>query len=317
MDDDSDSAAATTDRAARFERHRPRLFGIAYRMLGSVEDAEDAVQEAYLRWHDAPVDAVRSDEAWLVAVVTRLSIDRLRRATTEREAYVGRWLPEPIATAPTPAPDRQAELASDLSLAFLVLLERLAPEERAAFLLREVFDAGYDEIARALDKSEAACRQLVHRARERVGADRQRFDVPLEARERLVERFVAALGAGDQEALLELVGPDATWTSDGGGKVPATRRVVRGAARIVRLLLGLGRKRLATRYESIRLNGEPAIASYRDDRLGSTISLATDGERIVAFYSMRNPDKLRYATRAGEVPALAPAADVAAGASSR
>ena len=187
MTDDSDDSddrvdtAPGADRAARFERHRSRLFGIAYRMLGTVEDAEDAVQETYLRWHDAPVDAVRSDEAWLVAVVTRLSIDRLRRAATEREAYVGRWLPEPIATAPTPPPDRKAELASDLSLAFLVLLERLAPEERAAFLLREVFDAGYDEIARVLERSEAACRQLVHRARERVRGDRARVSAPPDA----------------------------------------------------------------------------------------------------------------------------------------
>src|SRR5688500_14231876 len=142
-------------RAAPFERLRPRLFGIAYRMLGTVEDAEDVVQEAYLRWHDAATDAVRSAEAWLVAVVTRLSIDRLRRAATERAAYVGSWLPEPMATAhPAAAPDHRAELASDLSMALLVLLERLAPEERAAFLLREAFDADYAQIARALEKSE-------------------------------------------------------------------------------------------------------------------------------------------------------------------
>ncbi|HEX6630565.1 MAG TPA: sigma-70 family RNA polymerase sigma factor, partial [Gemmatimonadaceae bacterium] len=148
-----------------FERHRARLFGIAYRMLGSVHDAEDVVQEAYLRWHRTDAAAVRAPEAWLVAVTTRLSIDRLRQTVVERERYTGAWLPEPIATGPEYAADRRADLASDLSMAFLVLLERLAPEERAALLLHDVFDSGYDEIARVLERSEAACRQLVHRAR--------------------------------------------------------------------------------------------------------------------------------------------------------
>ena len=177
----------------RFERLRPRLFGIAYRMLGSVEDAEDVVQEAYLRWEGTDPDAIRSAEAWLVTVTTRLAINRLRRAATEREHYAGHWLPEPIATAPEPA-DRRAETRSDLSLAFLVLLERLSPEERAAFLLRDVFDTGYAEIARVLERTEAACRQLVHRARARVRTERARFRVPVETHERLLERFLAALG---------------------------------------------------------------------------------------------------------------------------
>ena len=293
----AEAMVSTSDRTGPFERLRPRLFGIAYRMLGTVQDAEDVLQEAYLRWHLADADAVRNPEAWLIAITTRLSIDALRRAAVERERYVGDWLPEPIATDALSVADRRAEVASDLSVAFLVLLERLAPEERAAFLLREVFDAGYDEIARVLERSEAACRQIVHRARERVGTDRKRFDVPLETQERLVDRFVAALGAGDQEELLSLVGAVATWTSDGGGKVAATRRVVRGATRIIRLLLGLVRKRPSTRYEVTWLNEEPAIASYTGGRLGSTISVATDGERIVAFYSMRNPDKLRHVVR--------------------
>src|SRR5690242_6965271 len=173
------------DRASEFERYRSRLFGIAYRMLGAVEDAEDLVQETYLRWHEADADAVRNPEAWLVAVVSRLSIDRLRRASTERETYVGNWLPEPIGYDDRLATDRETELASDLSMAFLVLLERLAPEERAAFLLREVFDCGYDEIAHVLEKSEDATRQIVHRARMRVHNDRLRFSVPADAKERL------------------------------------------------------------------------------------------------------------------------------------
>jgi len=280
-----------------FERHRARLFGIAYRMLGSVEDAEDVLQEAYLRWHRADPAAVRNPEAWLVAVTTRLSIDGLRRAAAERERYVGTWLPEPIATDPPSSADRQAEMASDLSMAFLVLLERLAPEERAALLLRDVFDTDYGEIARVLEKSEAACRQLVHRARVRVRGDRPRYSVSPETKERLLERFLAALGADDQETLLALVGEDASWTSDGGGKMPSVRRVVRGASKIVRLLLGLERKgRGLVRHEVAWLNGEPAVATYVGDHLLFTTSVETDGERLLAFYRVLNPEKLRHAT---------------------
>src|SRR4051812_3044874 len=171
------------------ERYRTRLFGIAYRMLGDVQEAEDLVQETFLRWHQARHDDVVSAEGWLVAVVTRLAIDRLRRAETERLRYVGTWLPEPIATGDVP-PDHRSELASDLSMAFLVLLERLGPEERAAFLLREVFDAGYDEIARILDKTEPAVRQTVHRAKTRVREGRPRFAPPAEQQEALLRRFL-------------------------------------------------------------------------------------------------------------------------------
>lgn len=282
------------DRAAEFERHRSRLFGIAYRMLGSVEDAKELMQEAYLRWHRADAAAVRVPEAWLVAVTTRLSIDRLRSAAFERERYVGDWLPEPIATDEPSVTDRRAELASDLSMAFLVLLERLAPEERAAFLLREVFDADYGEIAAVLGKSETAIRQMVHRARARVRQDRTRFPVSLETQERLVERFVAAVQSGDRDALLSIVAEDATWTSDGGGRVPATRNVLHGAMRIVRLVLGLERKAAGRlRHEVAWLNGEPAVASYVEDRLIFTTAVETDGERLVAFYRVLNPEKLR------------------------
>ena len=294
-----------TDRAAEFERHRSRLFGIAYRMLGSVEDARELLQEAYLRWHRADDTAVRVPEAWLVAVTTRLSIDRLRRASFERERYVGEWLPEPIATDEPSAPDRRAEIASDLSMAFLVLLERLAPEERAAFLLKEVFDAGYDEIASILEKSEAACRQMVHRARVRVREDRARFPVALEVKERLVERFVAAVESGDRDELLAIVAADATFTSDAGGRVSAARNVIRGAMRIARLLLGLERKGAGrTRHRIAWLNGEPAIATYYGERLLFTTSVETDGERIVAFYRVLNPEKLRGI--AGDAPAGLP-----------
>ncbi|HSB55347.1 MAG TPA: RNA polymerase sigma factor SigJ [Gemmatimonadales bacterium] len=281
-----------------FQRHRARLFGIAYRMLGSVQDAEDVLQEAYLRWHSSDPATLRNAEAWLVAVTTRLSIDRLRRATTEREAYLGTWLPEPIASGPDTTADRHAELVSDLSVAFLLMLERLAPEERAAFLLREVFDSDYAEIARVLERSEAACRQLVHRARERVRGGRPRFSVPAETRERLLERLLAALERGDQRELLALVAPGATFDADGGGRVSAMRRQVQGAERIVRMMLGFERKgRGLVRHSVAWVNGEPAVLTHAGENLLFTTSVETDGEQFLAFYRVLNPDKLRHLVR--------------------
>lgn len=285
---------AGTDHLAVFEQHRPRLFGIAYRMLGTVQDAEDIVQEAYLRWHQADQAEVRSPEGWLVAVTTRLAIDRLRRAATEREAYVGDWLPEPVAMDVYTPSDRQAELASDLSMAFLVMLQRLAPEERAALLLRDVFDASYEEIARVLDRSEVAVRQVVHRARLRVRGDRARRRVSPEVTERLVERFLEAVRTEDQAALLAIVAEDATYVSDSGGKALAARNVLRGAWRIVRFALGLERKyKGLRRHEVMWLNGQPALATFVGDLLYAVTSVETDGERLVSFYSVLNPDKLR------------------------
>jgi RNA polymerase sigma-70 factor (ECF subfamily) len=280
------------------EQFRPRLFGLAYRMLANVQDAEDIVQEAMLRWQrtissPGAVDApVREPEAWLVAVVTRLAIDRLRRANTERVEYPGPWLPEPVADERF-APDHRIELASDLSMAFLVLLERLAPEERAAFLLRDVFDAGYDEIATVLGKSEAAARQIIHRARQRVHESRPRFTAPPDAKERLFHRFLAAIENDDRTELLAVLAPDATWTSDGGGKVKATRRTVLGSDRIARLLLGIEAKydRPFT-YTFAHLNGELALMMYADEKLFGVTFCETDGERIVALYRVMNPDKL-------------------------
>ena len=294
---DSIATSETGDNAqlATFEQHRDRLFGIAYRMLGSVADAEDVVQDAYLRWHRADHSAVQNAEAWLVTVTTRLAIDRLRTATVERERYVGSWLPEPIATSAASAPDRNAELASDLSMAFLVLLERLAPEERAALLLRDVFDCGYDEIARVLDKSESACRQIVHRARTRVRGERARFVVPAETTERLLEKFLAALHADDRDAMLALMTDDARFVADGGGKVLAIRNVLHGALKIARFLLGIeGKWGRVTRHELQWINGEPAIVTSFDGQLHSTTSVESDGERITAFYRVLNPDKLGH-----------------------
>jgi len=284
------------ERAIVFERYRSRLFGIAYRMLGSVEDAKDLTQETYLRWHQADAAEIRAPEGWLVAVITRLSIDRLRSASHERESYVGDWLPEPIATDPPSAPDRHVEMASDLSMAFLVMLERLAPEERAALLLRDVFDADYGEIARVLEKNEAAARQMVHRARTRVRSDRARFTVAPETKEQLVERFITAIRADDQDALLALVGGDAIFTADGGGRVQAVRNTLHGADHIIRFLLSIERKYgSALRHEVAWINGEPAVATYTSEGLFCTTSIESDGEQIVGFYRVLNPDKLRNA----------------------
>lgn len=289
MDMHSSGRSANVDELTRF---RPRLFGIAYRMLGDVQESEDLVQETFLRWHQARHDDVVSEEAWMVAVVTRLAIDRLRRAETERLRYVGQWLPEPIATNDVP-PDHRAELASDLSMAFLVMLERLAPEERAAFLLREVFDAGYDEIARILDKTEPAVRQVVHRAKVRVRTGRPRFAPPAERQAELLQRFLDALAADDRDSILALFAPDVTFTSDGGGKVTAARNVIGGADRITRLFLSLEHKYPGIlAHELIELNGQPAIGSYRDGAIVYVTAFETDGDRILGVYRVLNPDKL-------------------------
>jgi RNA polymerase sigma-70 factor (ECF subfamily) len=280
------------DRASTFQQCKPKLYGIAYRMLSSASDAEDILQDAYLRWHETDSGRVQIPEAWLTTVVTRLCIDRLRASRSEREAYLGPWLPEPLGDDASPA-DSASELASDLSMAFLVVLERLAPLERAAFLLHEVFDCDYPEIARILGKTEAACRQIVHRASVRVRSDRPRFQVSHSARARLLEKFMSALGAEDHESLLALFSDDATWTSDGGGKVKAARKVVRGAEHVIRFATGVWRRYLSRlTYRVININGEPGLLMYVDDTAFSTISIETDGERILAVYTVLNPDKL-------------------------
>ena len=275
-----------------FEALRGRLFGLAYRMLGSRADAEDVVQETYVRWHQTAHGSIESPEGWLVTTTTRLAIDRLRRLKTEREAYVGPWLPEPIVThAP---PDRDLDLAADLSIAFLTLLERLAPEERAAFLLHDVFDVGYREIAVVIERSEAACRQVVHRARERVRGDRKRFEVTEPVKVILLQKFMAATEARDEQALLALFAPDATWTADGGGKAGAAPLPIVGAPRIARLVLGLREKFWAVdrAVEITTINGETGLCIRDGDRLTAAMSIVTDGERILAVYAVLNPDKL-------------------------
>ncbi len=284
-------------RVATFQEHRPKLYGIAYRMLGSRADAEDMLQDAYLRWHHADVGRVRSPEAWLATTVAHLCIDRLRAERHKREAYVGPWLPEPLVGDESLSPEHKSEQSSDVSIAFLVMLERLGPEERAALLLHDVFDYGYPDIARSLSKSEAAVRQIVHRARERVRRDRRRYAVNESAHRGLLERFVAAVQAADRQSLLELFALDATWMADGGGKANAATKVVRGRAVVAKLLAGVGRRFVAPyahrmTFHLVPINGEIGIMSYRDGKPIMALSLVTDGTRILAGFNVVNPDKL-------------------------
>lgn len=278
-----------------FLEHKPRLFGLAYRMLGSRADAEDVLQDAYLRWQSARPEELRSPEAWLVTVVTRLSIDRLREAKKERETYTGPWLPEPLVGEEPETPEHATELASDVSMAFLMVLERLAPEERAVFLLREVFDMEYPELAQMLGKSEATCRQILHRAKERVRQERPRFHVNPEAHRRLLERFVTASKSGKREELLALFAKDVRFASDGGGKVPAVLRVLEGAERVVRFYTQISRL-VAVRsfaYRHAEINGEPGLLQFLDGKLVGAVTMVTDGVRILEIYTVRNPDKLK------------------------
>lgn len=277
-----------------FDENRARLWRVAYRMLGSRADADDVVQDAYLRWHDAAREEIRTPQAWLMTTTTRLAIDRLRQRRAERELYTGPWLPEPLVEAAAPAADQCAEIASDLSVAFLAVMERLAPEERAAFLLHEVFDSGYDDIARILDKSEEACRQIVSRAAKRVRADRPRVKVNAAMTRRLLNQLASAVLSNDQNAMLDILATDSKWTSDGGGKALAARKVIHGADKLARFGTGVFRKyRSELTFVPILVNEEPGLAALWRDHLVSIMAIRTDGEKIVDVFSILNPDKLR------------------------
>lgn len=282
-----------TTSTAAFEAVRSRLFGLAYRMLGSRADAEDIVQETYVRWHQADQATVDNAEAWLVTAATRLAIDRLRRLQTEREAYVGPWLPEPILSEGD-MPDRHLELASDLSMAMMTLLETLAPDERAAFLLHDVFDVDYGRIASIIGKSEAACRQVIHRARERVRGSRKRFESTESGTLALLEKFKTALETIDEQALLALFVPDATWMADGGGRTAAAPRPLVGIDQIMKVVMGLRRNAWPTDrvLELLTVNGEPGLTVRDGGRVTAVMAFDTDGERIVSVYAVVNPDKL-------------------------
>jgi RNA polymerase sigma-70 factor (ECF subfamily) len=276
-----------------FAAERTRLLGIAYRMLGSRADAEDVLQDAWLRWSESGGTDVRSTQAWLTTIVTRLSIDRLRSAKAQREVYIGPWLPEPLADVDAVTPESDAELASELSLAFLNLLERLGPDERAAFVLHDAFDCDYDDIAEVLGKSTAACRQLVHRARERVVAERRRFQVDEQTRRHMLERFIEVANAGDLPAMKALFATDARLVSDGGGKAVAVRRILHGAERIGLLFDMIFRRNMqSVERRIVRVNGELGVATSFQGKLHSVTTIDTDGHRIFAYYSVVNPDKL-------------------------
>jgi RNA polymerase sigma-70 factor (TIGR02957 family) len=283
-----------------FEELRPGAFAIAYRMLGSVGEAEDVVQEAFLRLHRAQDEGrrIESPRAYLSTVVTRLAIDQLRSARVRRETYVGEWLPEPLVTSPDEDPARHAEMADSLSLAFLVLLENLSPEQRAVFLLREVFDYPYDRIAEIVEKSEANVRQLAVRARRHVEEGRSRFEASREERDELARRFFAATQEGDLEGLEALLAQDVVLHGDGGGKAPALARPLHGRARVSHTLLAWARSTARFGGVSMRpvdVNGQPgAMILDPDGRLINVLALDIADGQIQAVRSVVNPDKLQY-----------------------
>jgi RNA polymerase sigma-70 factor (TIGR02957 family) len=289
---------------------RPKAFGIAYRMLGSVSEAEDVVQEAFLRLHRAQEDGERIESlrAYLATVVTRLAIDHLRSARARRETYVGEWLPEPVMTSGDEDPARQAEMADSLSLAFLVLLESLSPEQRAVFLLRDVFDYPYEQIAEIVGKSEPATRQLAVRARRQVDERRPRFEASRRQREELARRFLAAAGEGDLEALEELLAQDVVLHGDGGGKAPALARPLHGRRRVARTLINWARQAARIGGVTMRpteVNGQPgAVFIEPGGNLVSVMSFDVAEGRIQAVRSIVNPDKLRHLGPLADLDAL-------------
>jgi RNA polymerase sigma-70 factor (ECF subfamily) len=283
-------------RAEEFELLRPLLFSIAYRILGSVSEAEDAVQETWLRYESSPTQPA-SAKAFLAAAVTRISIDILRSARVRREEYVGQWFPEPLLTDPYQDPERSAQLADSVSMAALVLLERLSPLERAVFVLREVFGFGFGEIASAVGRSEAACRQLAVRARRHMDSGRPRFEADRREREKLAARFFDALREGDVDGLRELLAADAQLVGDGGGKAPALARSIFGAEKVARVLASIfpWLVRIEVTLEPREVNGQPgAIFLDRDGKILSTVALDVLDGQIQMIRAVQNPDKLGH-----------------------
>jgi RNA polymerase sigma-70 factor (ECF subfamily) len=272
-----------------FALHRSLLFTVAYEMLGSASDAEDVVQETWLRWADVDHAEVRDPRAYLVRIVTRQALNRLRSQARRREDYVGEWLPEPVLTSPDVAAD--VELAESVSIAMLTVLETLGPAERAVFVLREVFETPYDEIAEAIGKTPAAVRQIAHRARDHVASRRPRMPVSTTEQQEVVDRFLAAARSGDLQGLLDVLAPDVVLVADGGGLVAAARRPIDGAERVARFLIAAVR---AVDFEAtvVWLNGSPAVRLDIDGALDTAVSLAVRNCRITRMYAIRNPHKL-------------------------
>ena len=279
--------------------HRGRLLGLAYRMLGSRSDAEDVVQDAYLRF--AGAQNVHNPEAFLVTIVTRLCLDRLKSAKAQREVYVGPWLPEPVFDAEGLSAEAATELADDLSFALLLALDRLSPMERAAFLLHDVFDTPFSEIAAMLGRTEAACRQLASRARRAVRDNRAAPAATSDSHARLLQAFSDAVASGNVRQLAELLREDAVALTDGGGRKFAARNPIIGADKVARFFIGLAGKIAGqdVRIEPAVINGAVGALLYLDGELDLTLSMAIDGEKIAAIYIVRNPDKLRHLPAAG------------------
>jgi RNA polymerase sigma-70 factor, ECF subfamily len=277
-----------------FNEHRSLLFGIAYRMLGSRSDAEDIVQEAYIRWQNASVDEVKSPKSYLSTIVTRLAIDHLRSARVQREEYVGPWLPEPILTGEQSDPMTMSELSESLSFAFLVLLETLSETERAAFLLHEVFDYEYSDISQMIGKSEAACRQLVHRAKDRVSMRPRRFEPSTEISRQIAGQFLEAAQNGNIDRLMSMLAPDVRLVADGGGKVAAAKKPVEGAEAVARLIDGLMKKFVpaGATLGVTEANGQTALIISVGDTVISMSVLEIKEGLIQTIYSIANPEKL-------------------------
>jgi RNA polymerase sigma-70 factor, ECF subfamily len=285
-----------------FEAYRDLMFAVAYRMLGTVADAEDAVQDAWLRWSASPRADVAQPRAYLARIVTNTALNRLRSARARREAYVGPWLPEPLLTDTGPDVSERAELAESVSVAMLVVLESLTPEERAAFILREVFGFGNAEIAATLGRSDVAVRQLVHRAREHVQTRRPRFDVDREQQREVTQRFLAAAAGGDLDQLLAILAPDVTLITDGGGKAKAALRPITGAAKVARFLMAIssrpymGVEISGMAIEEAEINGTPGTLITAGGRAIAALTTVVSGGRITAIQFVANPDKLRGVT---------------------
>ncbi|MEW2085789.1 RNA polymerase sigma-70 factor [Streptomyces sp. NPDC005283] len=298
----------TSGTAEEFSAHRPRIFGLAYRLLGSAEEAEDAVQDAYLRWSGADRGAIEHPGAWLAKVVTNLCLNRLTSARVQREAYVGPWLPEPVFTQDgSLGPLESAEQRDAVSTALLVLLERLTPTERAVYVLREAFDYGHRDIAGVLNLSEANCRQLYRRALQRVATPETRFTPAAERQHELVESFVMAAREGDLAGLEELLAKDVTWWSDGGGKVTAARRPLVGRETVVRFLVS-GAQRFAGGLDLTvaEVNGAPALVAHATEQLIAVASFELRDGVIARIRVVVNPDKVVFAGR--QFAAMAPGA---------
>ena len=283
-------------RLATFSQYRGLLFSVAYRMLGSVADAEDMVQETFIRWQQAANEEIRSPRAFLVTVITRLSINQLQSARARREEYVGEWLPEPLVTDPGSDPLGVLKVDESLSMAFLLLLERLTPMERAVFLLREVFEYEYEEIAKVLGQSETNCRQILRRAKQHVGDMRRRFDASAREHDDLLKRFLQAVRKGEIKGLVDLLSSDAVLHSDGGGKAIAQPHMIEGAENVARLILDrmskVVPKNLVNRMA--RINGEPGFVSYLNGKPFSAFTLEGGDGRIKAIYIVTNPEKLSH-----------------------